>query len=293
MRQEDWTVENLLEEWSLSNEITDHHKLAFLERCHELNVELLKRGVRIKLDPAPEHIIDPCILPDTYWPVALACVLDLVDPKQDHYRLPDIIDLLFNAGLIDHRHAVMCRTPEPELMALSDEEFAEQFGTTPEEYNRLTAKPSPPGRASAGGLYSSAHIHLAPISPMTADTTTSRWKEMNLRNRAQRAIILGEWLRDNQKAIRVAQAVILENFLAYNESNKEPAHCWDCCLEAIDLLNDILFSMEHVVDNSETSYGSLLSQLTLTGPNGYSGKIALPEPPLPDAAEATESSEEA
>ncbi len=81
MQQEDWTVENLLEEWSLSNEITSHHKLAFLERSHELNVELLKRGMRFKLNPAPEHITELCILPDTgqlHWP---ACWISLTQSK--------------------------------------------------------------------------------------------------------------------------------------------------------------------------------------------------------------------
>ncbi len=67
-------------------------------------------------------------------------MLDLIDTKQERWRLNAIIDLLFNAGLIDHRHAVLCLQGDLDAESLDDEAFAEQFGTTPEEYNRLMAK---------------------------------------------------------------------------------------------------------------------------------------------------------
>jgi hypothetical protein len=137
-RQEDWTVEDLLEEWSVfPDEKLSRRKMAFLQRAHELDIELLERGERIALNPAPRHITEPCILPSTYWPVALACALDLIDERENQSRLTEIISLLFSAGLIDHRHSVMCLEPDPGVSCMDDQTFADNFGKTPDDYNRL------------------------------------------------------------------------------------------------------------------------------------------------------------
>ena len=118
---------------------------------------------------------------------------------------------------------------------------------------------------------------------VAAKEATYRSLELARRRRAQRNIVLGEWLSENQTAIRLIQSVLCDNFFANVEGEKAPEECWDDSMEAIELFIDLVASMRGVVAKSSVPYTTCLKALTLTNKDQSTYELLLPEVKLPGA----------
>ena len=116
---------------------------------------------------------------------------------------------------------------------------------------------------------------------------TDRAIELGLRRRAQRNIVLGEWLVENENTLRLIQSVLTDNFIDHIENDKPAEDCWEECLEAIELFVDVIASMRTAVGNSFTPHTACLQALTLTNKNACeehrTSALLLPEVKLPGA----------
>jgi len=112
---------------------------------------------------------------------------------------------------------------------------------------------------------------------------TDRALELGRRRRAQRNIVLGEWLSENETAIRVIQSVLCDNFYANVEGDKSSKDCWEDCMDAVELLIDLVASMRGAVVKSSVPHTACLKALTLTSKDGITNELLLPEVKLPGA----------
>jgi len=113
---------------------------------------------------------------------------------------------------------------------------------------------------------------------------TDRALELGRRRRAQRNIVLGEWLSENETAIRLIQSVLCDNFYANVEGDKPSEDCWDDSMEAMELFIDLVASMRGVVVvKSSVFHPACLKALTLTNKNQSTCELLLPEVKLPGA----------
>lgn len=125
------------------------------------------------------------------------------------------------------------------------------------------------------------------MNPVPSAEATKRAVELGLRRRAQRNIVLGEWLNDNETTLRLIQSVLSDAFFAHIEGEKPSDECWDECMEAVELFIDVVASMRSVVSNSYTPHTACLKTLTLTNKHGCekhrTSELLLPEVKLPEA----------
>ena len=112
---------------------------------------------------------------------------------------------------------------------------------------------------------------------------TDRAIELGCRRRAQRNIVLGEWLSENETAIRLIQSVLCENFYANVEGDKPSENCWDDSMEAMELFIDLVASMRGVVARSSVPHTACLKALNLTNKDQSTYELLLPEVKLPGA----------
>ena len=112
---------------------------------------------------------------------------------------------------------------------------------------------------------------------------TDRALELGRRRRAQRNIVLGEWLSENETAIRLIQSILCDNFYANVEGDKPSEDCWDDSMEAMELFIDLVASMRGVVVKSSVPHTACLKALTLTNKNQSTCELLLPEVKLPGA----------
>ena len=112
---------------------------------------------------------------------------------------------------------------------------------------------------------------------------TDRALELGRRRRAQRNIVLGEWLSENETAIRLIQSVLCDNFYANVEGDKPSEDCWDDSMEAMELFIDLVASMRGVVVKSSVPHTACLKALTLTNKDQSTCELLLPEVKLPGA----------
>lgn len=125
------------------------------------------------------------------------------------------------------------------------------------------------------------------MNPIPSAEATKRALELGLRRRAQRNILLGEWLDNNETTLRLIQSVLSDAFFAHIEGEKPSEECWDDCMEAVELFIDIVASMRNVVSSSYLPHTACLKALTLTNKFGCeehrTSELLLPEVKLPGA----------
>ena len=116
---------------------------------------------------------------------------------------------------------------------------------------------------------------------------TDRALELGLRRRAQRNIVLGEWLDQNETSLRVIQSTMADAFFAHMEDEKSSEECWDECMEAVELFVEVIASMRSAIRSSYVPHTACLKALTLTNKHACeehrTSELLLPEVKLPGA----------
>ena len=126
------------------------------------------------------------------------------------------------------------------------------------------------------------------MNPTPSVEAHKRAVELGLRRRAQRNIVLGEWLDQNETSLRVIQSTMADAFFAHLEDEKSSEECWDDCMEAVELFIEVIASMRSAIRSSYTPHTACLKALTLTNKHACeehrTSELLLPEVKLPGAS---------